>query len=52
MTSGFLLEQYLKAADASVEKAFLSGPYPEPQAWSFASNFKQQPELNSASKSL
>ena len=48
VTSGFLLEQYLEAADASVEKAFLSGPYPEPQAWSFTSNFKQQPELNSA----
>ena len=48
MTSGFLLEQYLEAADASVEKAFLLGPYPEPQTWSFDSNFNQQPELNTA----
>ena len=48
VTSGFLLEQYLEAADASVEKAFLSGPYPDPQTWRFDSNFNQQPELNTA----
>ena len=48
VTSGFLLEQYLEAADASVEKAFLSEPYPDPQTWSFDSHFNQQPELNTA----
>ena len=48
VTSGFLLEQYLEAADSSVEKAFLSAPYPDPQTWSVDSNFKQQPELDSA----
>ena len=48
VTSGFLLEQYLVAADASVEKAFLSGPYPEPRTRSFDTKFDQQPELNGA----
>ena len=48
VTSGFLLEQYLEAADASVEKAFLSGPYPGPKTWNFDSKFDQQPELNGA----
>ncbi len=48
VTSGFLLEQYLKAADASIEKAFILMPYPEPQTWTFDSNFKQQQELDRA----
>ena len=48
VTSGFLLDQYLAAADVSVERAFLTGPYPEPQTWKFDSNFKQQQELDRA----
>ena len=48
VTSGFLLEQYLEAADASVEKAFLSGPYPGPKTWNFDLKFDQQPELDGA----
>lgn len=46
VTSGYLLAQYLEAADAIVEKAFAeTGPTPE-RTWRFDGNFKQQPELS------
>ncbi len=44
-TSGYLLAQYLDAADAVVEKALGQPPPPPPRTWSFTGNFQQQPEL-------
>ncbi|NJN05377.1 MAG: DUF1587 domain-containing protein [Rhodobacteraceae bacterium] len=45
-TSGYLLDQYLDAADAIVEKAFAQTQRPEERSWSFNKNFQQQPELS------
>ena len=44
-TSGFLLEKYLEAADACVEKAFATIRPADPQEWVFKDRFYQQPEL-------
>jgi hypothetical protein len=44
-TSGYLLAQYVEAADAVVEKALAEPPPPAPQTWRFTGNFQQQPEL-------
>jgi hypothetical protein len=44
-TSGYLLSQYLEAADAVVEKALRDEPPPAEQTWRFTDNFYQQPEL-------
>jgi hypothetical protein len=44
-TSGYLLAQYVEAADAVVEKALAQPPPPAPQTWRFTDNFQQQPEL-------
>lgn len=44
-TSGFLLEQYLDAADQVVEKAFAPTEKPEVRSWRFTAPFEQQPEL-------
>src|SRR5581483_921794 len=48
VTSGYLLEQYMDAADQAVEKAFRLQERPQPQTWIFNSNFRQQPELDYA----
>ena len=45
-TSGYLLSQYLDAADAIVEKAFGQTQRPEERTWKFDKNFQQQPELS------
>jgi hypothetical protein len=45
-TSGYLLDQYLDAADAIVEKAFAQQARPEERVWRFDKNFLQQPELS------
>lgn len=45
-TSGYLLDQYLDAADAVVEKAFALQQRPSEQTWKFDKNFQQQPELS------
>jgi len=47
-TSGFLLEKYLEAADAAVEKAFAAGQRPASKTWTFNDNFYQQQELSIA----
>lgn len=47
-TSGFLLEKYLEAADACIEKAFARNHPLDPQTWVFRDNFYQQPELAGA----
>jgi hypothetical protein len=44
-TSGYLLAQYLDAADQAVEKALGATERPSEQTWKFAGNFRQQQEL-------
>ncbi|QEF98005.1 hypothetical protein Mal15_20510 [Stieleria maiorica] len=48
VTSGYLLEQYLDAAEKVVEKAFANLDPPEEQTWRFDGDFHQQPELKLA----
>ncbi len=46
-TSGYLLDQYLDAADQVVEKAFRLQQRPPEQMWTFSGNFRQdQPVIN------
>lgn len=45
-TSGYLLDQYLEAADLVVEKAFAVQKKPEEQSWHFHENFKTQQEMS------
>lgn len=47
VTSGFLLNQYLQAADVILEKALPETEKPKTNKWHFKDNFKHQPELNS-----
>jgi len=44
-TSGYLLAQYVDAADQIVEKALSSTEPPPERTWRFHDNFQQQPEL-------
>jgi mono/diheme cytochrome c family protein len=44
-TSGYLLAQYIEAADQVVEKAFSQPERPAERGWHFGGNFQQQPEL-------
>ena len=44
-TSGYLLAQYLDAADQVVEKAFAQTGRPKEQTWRFTDDFRQQTEL-------
>ncbi|MCC9601985.1 DUF1592 domain-containing protein [Stieleria sp. JC731] len=46
--SSYLLEQYLDAADAIVEKAFRERAKPAEQSWHFKGRFPTQPELSIA----
>lgn len=46
VTSGYLLQRYLDAADQVVAKAMTPVERPEPQTWTFDDNFKQQPEID------
>ena len=50
VTTGFLLEQYLIAADQVVERALSLESQPEVQTWRFKDEFEQQPELIFAHK--
>ncbi len=45
-TSGYLLAQYLDAADQVVSKAFAQPERPREQTWRFDKDFRQQPELS------
>ncbi|MEM9159286.1 MAG: DUF1592 domain-containing protein [Verrucomicrobiota bacterium] len=47
VTSGYLLDRYIEAADLSVEKALEVREKLEPREWRFAGDFWQQSELNS-----
>ena len=44
-TSGYLLAQYIEAADQVVEKAFAQRERPAEKTWKFDGDFRQQPEL-------
>lgn len=46
VTSGYLLQQYLSAAERVVEKAMTPVERPEVRAWNFKGNFPQQPEID------
>ncbi|MEM1225221.1 MAG: DUF1592 domain-containing protein [Planctomycetota bacterium] len=48
VTSGFLVEQYLAAADEIIEKGFGTATPVTPRTWTFEGNFEQQPELSIA----
>jgi len=52
VTSGHLLDQYLEAADAAVEKALEPVQQPEVKEWSFAGNFYQGQELSYSHKKV
>ncbi len=51
-TSGYLLEQYLEAADVVVEKAFALPERPAERTWHFRGDFKTQPEMSNAHRRL
>ncbi len=51
-TSGYLLEQYLDAADAIVKKAFAVQKQPDERVWNFRENFKPQQELSGPHRRL
>ncbi|MEZ6131664.1 MAG: DUF1592 domain-containing protein [Planctomycetaceae bacterium] len=46
VTSGYLLQQYLMAAESVIDKAVFPLLQPEVKTWKFTSNFKQQPEID------
>ena len=46
VTSGYLLAQYLSAAEAIVDKAMYPLQKPAVQTWSFTDNLHQQPEID------
>jgi hypothetical protein len=48
VTSGYLLEKYLDAADRCVEKALPTEETPKPKEWFFQKDFYQQAELATA----
>jgi len=48
VTSSYLLEQYLDAADAIIRKALPAAPPPAPRTWVFKDSFRQQKELDGA----
>ena len=52
VTSGYLLDQYLEAADLIVEKALGPVEKPEEQTWEFKGNFQQGQELSYSHKKV
>ncbi len=46
VTSGYLLQQYLAAADRVIDKALWPSQQPARQTWTFRDNFRQQPEID------
>lgn len=48
VTTGYLLDQYLEAADEVVERAFSPEDKPEVREWKFGAPWEQQPELKRA----
>jgi len=50
VTSGYLLDQYLDAADAVIDRALGMTEKPEPQSWTFNKDFDQGQELQYSHK--
>ena len=50
VTSSYLLENYLQAADAIVEKVFRDASGVDQQTWVFRDRFPQQPEIDAAQR--
>lgn len=50
VTSGFLLDEIIKAADVTVEKAMMPQTKPKPQQWVFKNKFESGPEVKRAHK--
>ncbi|GAB5403685.1 MAG: DUF1592 domain-containing protein [Aureliella sp.] len=50
VTSGFLLERYLDAADAIIERILTDRRQPTEQTWHFSDGFRQQPEIDQVHK--
>lgn len=50
VTSGYLMDRYLEAADEIVEKVFAMPAQPRVQTWHFTDNFRQQDELDGSLK--
>lgn len=46
VTSGYLLQRYLAAADQVVERAMTPYERPEVRTWTFRDGFQQQPEID------
>ncbi|MHC4875547.1 MAG: DUF1592 domain-containing protein [Planctomycetota bacterium] len=46
VTSGYLLAQYLAAADRTIEKVLASRRQPDVREWAFRDGFRQQPEID------
>ena len=46
VTSGYLLQRYLDAADRVIEKALSPAKRPPVQTWRFTDGFRQQPEID------
>jgi hypothetical protein len=52
VTSGYLLDQYIEAADTVVEKALGMTEKPEEKSWHFKGNFDQGQELSYSHKNV
>jgi cytochrome c5 len=52
VTSGYLLDQYLDAAEQIVDRALREEHHPQPQTWFFNSGFRQQPEVDYAHREI
>lgn len=52
VTSGYLLAQYLDAAERSVNKALLPLEKPQARTWTFRDGFRQQPEIDQVFRSV
>ena len=52
VTSGYLLAQYLGAAEQSVNKALLPLEKPQARTWTFRDGFRQQPEIDQVFRSV
>lgn len=48
VTSAYLLDQYIEAADQIIEKVFADSERPPQKTYRFTGNFRQQPELDRA----
>lgn len=52
VTSGYLLQQYLSAAEQVIDKAMYPLEKPAVQTWKFQDSFRQQPEIDQVFRSV